>query len=1276
MNKKTKLLIGGGTALCIAAVSLTCGLYFGLKADEQPAVGHTHGAQWSYQQEENGKHTAICNVDGCSGVLTDCSFTERTILNPATCTTDGQVKLTCTCGNTRTDTIPAAKHQLSPHAANDATCTAEGNIFYYECSICTNYFKDEQGLEEISDKASVIVAATHAYGELIPETAATCTEKGNIAHYRCGDCKKYFNENKQELTDVVAPIDPTAHDLGANYAVGTSGEKIYTCNRNAQHTFSVALSSIEIVSEPDCLVKKGSAIDLAGFTLRAVYEDGSREPLSSTDGALSINASELTAHTVSVATLTYYGKTATTDGLPVHEIATTANTLTFGNYAPNTHRNVKTVTTGEFTYHFTLSNVKTTGTNVWDYWLLHFVTKNKNSGAETFAVLRADRHLLENFGRGSANQGNNGYTQPNAGFKTGDIDFTVTRTWETDHYRITVTMQQGDKTSVATIEEPTTNAAEMTLLLGGEKCNYTYSDIIVYAPLPAQNGLRLSATNVTVASGASLDSIKDKISVYQTFVNGTEASLGETDYTLTCTDYDADKAGEYTVTVTHGNFSATLTVKVLGTNAEPIERLDYYTVKTDNGQTSFTSGNKVAGNVTQGYNNGGYYSFYGATSIDNPFHGKASNGYVIHTDYNLASADAYAPLFGFQAAAGVNQAFLCIVTNNAGQWQISYNDMNGKYDDKVIASVQNGKMLCLAVRIDDAGVTVFIDGVSVLTLTEAVWQNAKTFVESADLFYFRGGGYKDNAGGWTANVNGGFSNFGFYTGTMLDEQVKKLARDPATLDFTIVSADTETDVTPLPVTYPSASIPSDKYVTNYSDTNTSQWGYANTHDPSVFKDPNSNYYYAYSTDANRGTTVTGGIHIRRSLDLIHWEYVNTAFRGNYPQAAIDHVKANSGNDYIFWAPDILYLNNRYYLYYCISQFGKADSYIGVAVSDDPYGPFVHDETHGGEIYKSTGQDKNKPNAIDPNVLYDASGNLWCFYGSFFGGIYAIQLDKATGLPLSGQGMGTHVAGGSGVAMEGPYVVMEGGYYYLFVSYGDLNTDYNVRVFRCPVSEGITGNYVDSQGYNAKVGASGKAITTSDFRLHGNKILGGYKIGDNMGYRAPGHMSVLKDGGNYYMVSHTRTDAMPSYNFFISVRQMFFTDDGWCVLNQNEYAGERLQAMNVANVMGVYDAVMTVTGTEVENFVKYEGGNPVQNVNSADAHETLSKQIAFNANGTVTGEHGTGDWFISDDYKITVTIGTDVYVGFVIAAKDSKGNNVISFTAINQNGVYLFGNCIK
>ena len=90
-----------------------------------------------------------------------------------------------------------------------------------------------------------------------------------------------------------------------------------------------------------------------------------------------------------------------------------------------------------------------------------------------------------------------------------------------------------------------------------------------------------------------------------------------------------------------------------------------------------------------------------------------------------------------------------------------------------------------------------------------------------------------------------------------------------------------------------------------------------------------------------------------------------------------------------------------------------------------------------------------PNAIDPNVIKDPkTQKLYMVYGSFFGGIYIKELDAATGRAKD-QDFGKKLVGGSGMAIEGPYIVYnrEHDNYYLFVSYGSLSSDYNIRVAR-------------------------------------------------------------------------------------------------------------------------------------------------------------------------------------------------------------------------------------
>ena len=65
--------------------------------------------------------------------------------------------------------------------------------------------------------------------------------------------------------------------------------------------------------------------------------------------------------------------------------------------------------------------------------------------------------------------------------------------------------------------------------------------------------------------------------------------------------------------------------------------------------------------------------------------------------------------------------------------------------------------------------------------------------------------------------------------------------------------------------------------------NKSKWGAANMHDPSVIK--TDSFYYVYSTDAyyirngiefNDTGEKIGNIPIRRSADLVRWEFVGWA----------------------------------------------------------------------------------------------------------------------------------------------------------------------------------------------------------------------------------------------------------------------------------------------------------------------------------------------------------------------------------------------------------------
>lgn len=314
------------------------------------------------------------------------------------------------------------------------------------------------------------------------------------------------------------------------------------------------------------------------------------------------------------------------------------------------------------------------------------------------------------------------------------------------------------------------------------------------------------------------------------------------------------------------------------------------------------------------------------------------------------------------------------------------------------------------------------------------------------------------------------------------------------------------------------------------------------HDPAVFYDIKSKQYYIYSTDA--GPRVKEGIggQIRRSFDLINFEYIGTALlEENIP----DEIKKHTNYKNI-WAPDIVEYNGEYRLYYSASTFGSKYSVIGLAVSDKPEGPFIPKDI----IIKTTPD--SPVNAIDANIsVEEETGEHYLIYGSFWGGIRLLKLDKTTGLPAE-EGFGLSIAKRgtiSNTAIEGPYIRYnkETGYYYLFVSYDSLANMYNVRVGR---SRRITGPYKDYHG--------NEMTDTKIAQNHvGLKITTGYSFKEGTGFMALGHNSVLQREDEWFLVCHARYENNPRMHT-LNVRKMIFTKEGWPIVSPSLYSGERIK----------------------------------------------------------------------------------------------------------------------
>ena len=328
-----------------------------------------------------------------------------------------------------------------------------------------------------------------------------------------------------------------------------------------------------------------------------------------------------------------------------------------------------------------------------------------------------------------------------------------------------------------------------------------------------------------------------------------------------------------------------------------------------------------------------------------------------------------------------------------------------------------------------------------------------------------------------------------------------------------------------------------------------------SHDPAIFYDEKSKYYYIYSTDTAPKFREGIGGQIRRSKDLVHFEYIGTALK-----EVPEEVKELTGVRNI-WAPDIIKVGDEYRLYYSASTFGSQNSVIGLAVADNPQGPFIH---RGIAVHTTS---DSPVNAIDANpVREEETGEYYLVYGSFRGGIRLLHLNAKTGLPDEegyGKVLACRARKSCDTAIEGPYIHYnkETGYYYLFVSYDSLSNVYNVRVGR---SRTLSGPYIDHNG---------RRMDDMAFPANhvGLKITTGYSLKKGTGFMALGHNSVLETDDGWFMVCHARYEHDPRIST-LNIRRMVFDKEGWPAVSPCLYAGESEEVVPKVMLVGSYQRI--------------------------------------------------------------------------------------------------------
>lgn len=295
------------------------------------------------------------------------------------------------------------------------------------------------------------------------------------------------------------------------------------------------------------------------------------------------------------------------------------------------------------------------------------------------------------------------------------------------------------------------------------------------------------------------------------------------------------------------------------------------------------------------------------------------------------------------------------------------------------------------------------------------------------------------------------------------------------------------------------------------------------HDPSTIIKQNGRYYM-FGTGP--------GIVSKSSLDGVLWKDGPAVFAT--PPAWVTSVAPGFNGD--FWAPDIAFINGRYCLYYSVSSWGSQQSGIGLVTNPtlDPTDPNYLWTDQGVVIQSVVGSTYN---TIDPNVTFDAGGNPWLAFGSYWNGIFLVQLDPVTGKRITPASPLTQLAYNSSI--EAACLIRRGGYYYLFVNWGSccdgVDSTYNIRVGR---SINITGPYLDRNGV--------------DMRVPGGTLF----MEASGKYAGPGHLGLLNESGQDWISYHyyDAGDYSPGYGAYgaakFDLAPLSWTADAWPVFNRD------------------------------------------------------------------------------------------------------------------------------
>ena len=168
------------------------------------------------------------------------------------------------------DLVSYALHTLKKTAAKAKTCTEDGNIEHWTCEHCKKYFLSDDTNPETAkavEQSETIIPASHKLTK-VDAKDATCSESGNKEYWTCEHCGKYF------LSDDTNPETAKAVELSETILPAIQHKNAEL--RNSSEPTETAPGYSGDLYCPDCdkVVEKGYTYWNEGNLTWKLYEDG------------------------------------------------------------------------------------------------------------------------------------------------------------------------------------------------------------------------------------------------------------------------------------------------------------------------------------------------------------------------------------------------------------------------------------------------------------------------------------------------------------------------------------------------------------------------------------------------------------------------------------------------------------------------------------------------------------------------------------------------------------------------------------------------------------------------------------------------------------------------------------------------------------------------------------------------------------------------------------------------------------------------------------------